>query len=59
VQLVRKAFLDTLNDPEFKGDAQKAKLEVDPMTGEELERTVHGLFKLEPVFAAKLKEILK
>lgn len=59
VQLVRKAFLDTLNDPEFKGDAQKAKLEVDPMAGEELERTVHGLFKLDPVFAAKLKEILK
>ena len=59
VQLIRKAFLDTLKDPEFLTDAQKAKLEVDPMTGEDLERTVHGLFKLDPVFLAKLKDILK
>jgi len=59
VQLLRKAFMDTLKDPEFLTDAQKAKLEVDPMTGEELERTVHGLFKLDPVFLAKLKDILK
>ena len=59
VQLVRKAFLDTLKDPEFRQEAQKAKLEVDPMTGEELERTVHGLFQLDPTFAAKLKDVLK
>ncbi len=59
VQLLRKAFLDTLKDPEFLQEAQKAKVEVDPMTGEELERTVHGLFKLDPAFLAKLKEVLK
>jgi hypothetical protein len=59
VQLLRKAFLDTLKDPEFLLDAQKAKLDVGPMTGEELERTVHGLFKLDPAFLAKLKDILK
>jgi len=59
VQLLRKAFMDTLKDPEFLQDAQKAKLEVDPLTGEELERIVHGLFKLDPAFQAKLKEILK
>ncbi|MDP3768940.1 MAG: tripartite tricarboxylate transporter substrate-binding protein [Dehalococcoidia bacterium] len=59
VQLLRKAFLDTLKDPEFLQEAQKTKLEVDPMSGEELERTVHALFKLDPAFLAKLKEILK
>jgi tripartite-type tricarboxylate transporter receptor subunit TctC len=59
VQLLRKAFLDTLKDPEFLLDAQKAKLDVGPMTGEELERTVHGLFKLDPAFLAKLKNLLK
>jgi hypothetical protein len=29
------------------------------MSGEELERTVHELFKLDPVFLARLKDILK
>jgi tripartite-type tricarboxylate transporter receptor subunit TctC len=58
VQLIRKAFLDTLKDPEFRTEAQKAKLEVNPMTGEDLERTVHGLFKLDPAFVAKLKDAL-
>jgi len=59
VQLLRKAFLDTLKDPEFLQEAQKSKLDVDPMSGDELERTIHGLFKLDPKLVAKLKEILK
>jgi len=59
VQLLRKAFLETLKDPEFLADAQKSKLEVDPMTGEDLERTVLGLVKLNPAVLAKLKEVLK
>jgi len=59
VQILRKAFLDTLKDPEFLQEAQKSKLDVDPMSGEELERTVHGLFKLDPKLVAKLKETLK
>ena len=59
VQLLRKAFLDTLKDPQFLAEAQKSKLDIEPMTGEELERTVQGLFKLDPAFLAKLKDILK
>jgi tripartite-type tricarboxylate transporter receptor subunit TctC len=59
VQLLRKAFLETLRDPEFQTEAQKTKLDIEPMSGEELERTVHGLFKLDPAFVARLKEILK
>jgi tripartite-type tricarboxylate transporter receptor subunit TctC len=58
VQIMRKAFADTLKDPEFLEDAKKSKLDIDPMTGEELERTVHGLFRLSPAIVAKLKEAL-
>src|SRR3954454_22691003 len=32
VQLLRKAFDDTLNDPEFVADAKKSKLNVDPVS---------------------------
>jgi len=58
VQIMRKAFADTMKDPEFLEDAQKSKLDIDPMTGEALERTVHGLFRLNPDVFARLKEAL-
>ncbi len=59
VQILRKAFLDTIKDPEFLAEATKAKLEIEPMSGEELERTVGGLFKLSPSLVGKLMEVLK
>ena len=58
VQLLRRAFQATMSDPEFVADAQKARLTIDPVTGEELERTVAAMFKLRPELVAKLKEIL-
>lgn len=59
VQLLRKAFSDTLKDQDFLADATKSRLEVDPMSGEELERTVGGFFKLSPATLARLKNVLK
>ncbi|MDH3444365.1 MAG: tripartite tricarboxylate transporter substrate-binding protein [Deltaproteobacteria bacterium] len=59
VGMIRKAFMDTLKDPEFLAEAHKSKLDVDPVTGDELESTVKSFFKVNPVTLAKLKEILK
>jgi tripartite-type tricarboxylate transporter receptor subunit TctC len=59
VRLLRKAFMDTLKDPEFLADTQKAKLDLDPIDGMEIEKQVRELFKLEPTLVAKMKEILK
>jgi tripartite-type tricarboxylate transporter receptor subunit TctC len=59
VQLLRKAFTDTLASPDFLADVQKARLNVDLASGEELQRTVDRLFKLTPTVANRLKEILK
>lgn len=59
VQTLRKAFIDTLKDPQFLADAKKSKLDIDPVTGEELEKTVAGLLKTNPATLAKLKEVLK
>ena len=36
----------------------KSKLDVDPLSGEEVEKIVAGLFKLEPALVAKMGEIL-
>ncbi|MBI2348087.1 MAG: hypothetical protein HYV05_05465, partial [Deltaproteobacteria bacterium] len=57
VQILRKAFIDTMTDEEFLADARKSKLDVEPVSAEELERTVAGLFKLNPALVAKLKTI--
>jgi tripartite-type tricarboxylate transporter receptor subunit TctC len=58
VKILRDAFAKTMKDPEFLAEAKKAKLDLDPMTGEEVEKVVAGLFKISPAQTAKLKEIL-
>jgi tripartite-type tricarboxylate transporter receptor subunit TctC len=58
VQALRKGFMDTLKDPEFVAEAKKANLEIDPLTGEEVEKIVGELFKLSPATMAKLKAVL-
>jgi hypothetical protein len=59
VGIVRRAFLNTMKDPEFLAEAKKANIDIDPVTAEELEGLVGGLFKLDAAEVAKLKEILK
>ena len=59
VQALRVAFLETMRDPEYVAEAQRSKLEVDPLGGEEVSRIVQQLFKLDPAIAAKLKGLLK
>ena len=58
VEILRKALQDTMKDPDFLADAAKSRLDVDPVTGTELENLVRGLFKLRPSMISKLKTIL-
>lgn len=58
VGILRKAFMDTLNDSEFLDEAKKARIDITPITGQEVERIVAGLFKLEPGLVSNLTEIL-
>jgi tripartite-type tricarboxylate transporter receptor subunit TctC len=58
VEMLRKALQDTMKDPEFLADAAKSRLDIDPVTGTELENLVRGLFKLSPSMISKLKTIL-
>jgi tripartite-type tricarboxylate transporter receptor subunit TctC len=58
VQLLRTAFQETLKDKAFLAEAEKAKLTLDPVTGEELEKLVTDLGMLDPALVGKLKEIL-
>lgn len=58
VQILRKAFQDTLRDPEFVAEAKKANLEIDPLTGEEVEKIVAELFNINPSTVSKLAAVL-
>jgi tripartite-type tricarboxylate transporter receptor subunit TctC len=58
LQILRRAFQDTLKDPAFLAETEKAKLSLDPVTGEELEKLIGELFTLDPALLAKLKGIL-
>lgn len=58
VELLRKAFQDTLKDKAFLADAEKIRLTLDPVTGDELRTMVAELGTLDPGFLAKLKGIL-
>ena len=59
VEILRKAFMEAVKDPELLNEAGKANLEINPGSGEELERNVKELLRLEPSLITRLKEILK
>ena len=59
VEMLRKAFMDTMKDPEFLAEAKKANLDINPEDGAILEQNVKEILKLEPALIAKLKEFLK
>ena len=58
VQLLRKAFTATMNDVEFRADAEKSNLDLSPLSGEELEKNIRALLKASPSLLAKLKQIV-
>lgn len=59
VQLLRKAFSDTMKDESLLAEAQKANIDINPVNGEELAKSVQSVLQLESGLVGKLKEILK
>jgi len=58
VKILETAFHATLKDPTFLAEAKKAKLAIDPVTGEEMKELVAGVFTLNAGLRAKLKAAL-
>ncbi|MDP9129876.1 MAG: tripartite tricarboxylate transporter substrate-binding protein, partial [Candidatus Binatota bacterium] len=48
LQILRKAFMDTMKDAEFLAEAKKANLDINPDDGATLESNVKEILKLEP-----------
>ena len=58
VEALRKAFDETMKDPAFLAAAQKANMDLNPVSGERLQKIVSELFQTPPAAVARLKEIL-
>ncbi len=59
VQILRQAYMATMKDPEFLADAAKARLDINPLDGAELEKNVKEVFNLDAKLIPRAKEILK
>jgi tripartite-type tricarboxylate transporter receptor subunit TctC len=55
--MLRGAFLETMKDPEFLAEMKKSRLEVDPVSGAEVEKIINEMFKLDAGLLMKLKDI--
>ncbi|HXG50613.1 MAG TPA: tripartite tricarboxylate transporter substrate-binding protein [candidate division Zixibacteria bacterium] len=55
VQILRKAFAETMKDPEFLAEAKKTKFEVTYVSGEQIEKHVNNMLAITP----KAKELLQ
>jgi hypothetical protein len=58
LELLQNAFVKTLKDPELLKEAKKSQLDVDPVDGPTITRTLNDLYDLKPASVARLKEIL-
>lgn len=59
LQILRRSFIATLKDPDLLADMQRARLDLNPLTGDELQEAVERLWRLDKPLVEKLKEILK
>ena len=57
-EALRKAFMETMQDKDFLADAEKAQLEVTPVSGEEVQKLVAEVYATPPEIAKKAAAIL-
>jgi tripartite-type tricarboxylate transporter receptor subunit TctC len=57
VKELRRALIETLHDPGFLRDAERAKLDLEPLSGEELQAAVASAGKFSPELIARAQHI--
>jgi tripartite-type tricarboxylate transporter receptor subunit TctC len=58
-EALRKAFMDTMKDPDFLADAEKAQLEITPVSGEKVQALVQEIYQTPPEIAKKAAALLQ
>jgi tripartite-type tricarboxylate transporter receptor subunit TctC len=58
VKMLRAAFMKTVNDSDLLEDAKKKKLELDPVSGEELEALAREIITQPAEVVERMKKLL-
>ena len=58
VELLRSAFNSTMKDPEFLAEMKKSKLEINPLSGAEVDGIVKKLFQMDAKNVVKIRDVL-
>jgi tripartite-type tricarboxylate transporter receptor subunit TctC len=59
VEVIRKAFLDTLKDKQLLAEAEKAKLEISPVAGDTVQKLVQEAYSMPPEVVKRTIEALR
>jgi tripartite-type tricarboxylate transporter receptor subunit TctC len=59
VEALRKAFLETLADPELRADAKLANLEVNPVSGEEVQKLIAKVYAAPRDLTQRIRKALQ
>jgi tripartite-type tricarboxylate transporter receptor subunit TctC len=55
---LRQAFMDTMTDKDFLADAERSKLEIVPVDGDQVEQLVHEVYETPETVVKKAAAIL-
>lgn len=58
LELLQKAFVETIKDPDFIAEAKKSKLDIGVIDGPAITKKLAKLYELPPAVIATLKEVL-
>jgi tripartite-type tricarboxylate transporter receptor subunit TctC len=58
LEILQRAFVNTLKDPELLAEAKKSKLDIEVIDGPTITKKLGQLYELQPAVIAKLKEVL-
>lgn len=59
LDILRKAFDDTMRDPEFVAEVKRLKVDLNPRSGAQLEKLVRDVYATSPDLVARLGAMLK
>jgi hypothetical protein len=58
ISVLRRTFDATMRDPAFLADAKRHSLDIDPISGEQLDSLIAGLYKTPPDVLARVKGMI-
>jgi tripartite-type tricarboxylate transporter receptor subunit TctC len=58
VAVMRKAFMDTMKDKDFLAEGKKAHLEVDPLSGEEMQKRITEAYQAPKALITRMSELM-